>query len=70
MKEKLEDSTLSNLILSKVTDLSDYIYIRKEMAYSYSSTMFFNYFLGNSLKLADIYIDYSRGIASTVCNNV
>jgi len=57
MKEQVTDSILQDFMHSKAHNLSEYFSTRKTIAYSFSSTMFFNYFLGRSLLLEDIRLD-------------
>lgn len=55
--------------MNKVADINDFIFIRKEFTYNYSTAMFFNYFVGQSLHLGNIFIDISKGTAYTNTTN-
>ncbi|KAL4497765.1 hypothetical protein ABPG72_000520 [Tetrahymena utriculariae] len=69
MKNVVDSSVLYDHIFNKVSDLNDFIYIRKEFTYNYSSAMFFNYFVGQSLKIEHIYLDISKGTVYTNTTN-
>lgn len=66
----ISETSLQDYVHSKVSDLSDYLYVRKETAVNYSSAMFFNYFLGKTLKMSDIHFDFERGVAFTLSSNI
>ncbi|EGR27864.1 transformation transcription domain-associated protein, partial [Ichthyophthirius multifiliis] len=70
MKQLIPDTVLSDYLLQKTGDFMDYICLRKEITYNLSTAMFYNYFLGKSLSLSNIFICQQSGKAYINYENI
>lgn len=65
MKNTISDSVLSDHISSICSNYEEYINLRREITYNYSSAMFINFILGKPPSLEGIFLDTCNGSVYT-----